>query len=384
MKRYMENLFIKTPTASAYSLLVISAILVSFFCFVKINAEAAILRVPSEYNTIQEAIDAASDRDEVLVADGIYKGDGNKNIDLLRKAITVRSENGPDNCIIDCEQDGRGFFVHRGEGLDSVIKGFSIVNGSAVGEFPDNDGGGILCYSASPTITGCTFIDNYADAWGGAIWCYYSASFITDCTFTGNTAKLGGAGIGFYFSDATISNSIFIDGSTIWGGGICTHTASPIIMNNIITANSALFGGGICAWDDSSPIIINNTIVGNSSTLAGSGIGCGRSFLTVVNTILWNKKDEVHLDAASSATITYSNVRGGYEGEGNIDAFPRFISLRKGDYHLRPTSPCIGAGTNVDAPPFDKDGNRRPNPPSSNCDIGAYESPFGQPRVGEW
>jgi len=98
----------------------------------------------------------------------------------------------------------------------------------------------------------------------------------------------------------------------------------------------------------------------------------------VINTILWNRLPEIRLRDFSSITVMYSNVQGGYEGEGNIDAIPKFASLMDGDYRLRPNSPCISAGTNDGAPPFDKDGNQRPNPPGSKCDIGAYESEFGQ------
>jgi parallel beta-helix repeat protein len=358
---------------------IILVVLFSLFNVVS-TAKSATLYVPSDYDTIQAAIDASSDDDEVVVADGTYTGNGNKNLNLLGKSITVRSENGPENCIIDCEQDGKGFFVNHGEGSDSVIQGFSIKNGFAVGTFPDNNGGGILCYSASPTIIDCIFINNVAQSWGGAIWCFYSTPLITDCTFIENTAELGAGGVGFYFSDATITNSLFVGGSTIWGGGICTHTASPTITNNIILKNSASVGGGIYCWDSSFPNIINNTIVSNSAIENGSGIACGRSSSPIaVNTILWDKKNEVYLDN-SSITIMYSDVKGGYEGEGNIDAVPQFLSLRNNDYHLRPTSPCIGAGANVGAPSFDKDGNKRPNPPGSNCDIGAYESRLGQPK----
>ncbi len=48
----------------------------------------------------------------MLVADGIYTGEGNRDIDFLGKAITVRSENGPESCIIDCQ--GSEADPHRG------------------------------------------------------------------------------------------------------------------------------------------------------------------------------------------------------------------------------------------------------------------------------
>jgi len=60
---------------------------------------------------------------------------------------------------IDCENHGRGFYFHTGEGADSVVDGFTITNGHAVWDY----GGGIWCHSSSPTITGCTISGNSAE-----------------------------------------------------------------------------------------------------------------------------------------------------------------------------------------------------------------------------
>jgi hypothetical protein len=68
-----------------------------------------------DFLTIQEGIDAAVNGDTVLVKDGTYTGAGNKNLDYGGKAITVESENGAEFTIIDCENDGRGIYFHRGE-----------------------------------------------------------------------------------------------------------------------------------------------------------------------------------------------------------------------------------------------------------------------------
>jgi len=92
-------------------------------------AVADVIYVPSDYLTIQEGADAALEGDVVLVADGVYFGAGNRKIRFGGKAITVCSENGPANCIIDCGYLGVGFMFDNDEGPGSVVRGFTITNG---------------------------------------------------------------------------------------------------------------------------------------------------------------------------------------------------------------------------------------------------------------
>ncbi len=102
-------------------------------------AQAATIRVPWNYPTIQQAIDAAQTGDTVLVSDGIYTGEGNKNLDFKGKKITVTSLNGPASTIIDCEGSGRAFYFHSGETPDSVLSRFTIRNGApAISPPPPN------------------------------------------------------------------------------------------------------------------------------------------------------------------------------------------------------------------------------------------------------
>ena len=106
-----------------------SATIAAALMLLPIGALADIIRVPGDQPTIQAGIDAAANGDVVLIADGVYTGPDNKNLDFAGKAITVRSENGRNKCIIDCEDDGRAFHFHSGEGPDSVVQGLTMRNG---------------------------------------------------------------------------------------------------------------------------------------------------------------------------------------------------------------------------------------------------------------
>ena len=59
--------------------------------------------------------------------------------------------------------------------------------------------------------------------------------------------------------------------------------------------------------------------------------------------------------------VTYSDVEWGYEGEGNIDYYPRFVDPANGDFHLGIGSRCIDAGNNAALylPEFDFEGDAR-------------------------
>ena len=91
------------------------------------------------------------------------------------------------------------------------------------------------------------------------------------------------------------------------------------------------------------------------------------------NTILWSNGtgSEIYTDETSSLIVTYSDVEGGYLGEGNLAAVPLFINSADKNYHLHTGSSCNDAGTNLNAPANDIDDNNRPQ--GTKYDIGADE-----------
>ena len=351
------------------------------------TALAATIHVPIDQPTIQTGIDAASDGDTVLVADEIYTGAGNKNLDLKDKEITVQSENGPENCIIDCEGDGRGFYFHSGEGTTSKISGFTITNGSV------NHGGGIYCEDSSPTISNCTILSNKGSFYGGGIFCKNSSPTISNCTISNNWGSFVSYGGGIYCcegSSPTISKCTIIENiATEYGGGIsCRVTSSPTITNCIISGNTAEAGGGIYS-SNSSPTLINCTVSNNMASAVGGGILCSASpFIT--NCIFWdNSPDELYADSGTPV-VTYSDIKGGYTGDGNIDTDPLFADPANGNYHLTMGSACIDAGNNnhSELPDTDFEGDARIIDGDSDgipiVDMGADEHLQVDPPVSLW
>ncbi len=375
----------------------------------------AVIVIPDNFPTIQAGIDAAVNGDTVLVRDGTYPLTA--AIDFKGKAITVKSEHGAGNCILDGQHATRVVYFHSDEGSNSILSGFTIRNGYS------GQGAGIYLSASSPTISHCTIRDNQAETGdsscaGGGIYGSASSPVISSCTIKGNvaTSTIASSGGGIYISGGhpVITNTIITANSAYGqfgasGGGISVNGSSPIIDNSdidsnsvsnfgnygtagggiyfsstaylslvncVINGNSANKGGGI--YIDGSPSfpgMTNCTIVRNTATTEnGGGVFFANNSTDIINSILWeNSPENVYKYGTSTPNITYSDVGGGYAGTGNIDASPAFVNIALADFHLTAASPCINKGSNAAAnlPSFDKDGRVRIN--GSSVDMGAYE-----------
>lgn len=357
------------------------------------TAVSATLNVPGTYATIQDAINSASNGDTVLVDPGTYV----ENINYLGKAITVQSTGGASATVIDGNSSGVVVTFATGEGVSSILDGFTITNGiyghgagiqcnntsptilnNTITANTGAAGLGISCISGSPVIRGNTITGNNAMVIGGGIYCENADALIDGNFIHNNSAGAAGGGINCTGGSAYISNNVIYENSSnIHGGGIHCDSSTPDIVNNTIWGNDADANGGGINCQDASPNIMNNTIYENTALSHGGGIGCdGTSSAVVTNTILWNDfapfGAEIWVNySTATITVTYSDVMLGFTGEGNLNEDPRFQDAANRDFHLTWLSPCINRGTNKDAPSDDMDGDARPC--QGTVDMGADE-----------
>jgi len=238
------------------------------------TAWAVELHVPSEYGTIQAAVDAAEDYDEIIVADGTYTGDGNRDIYLYNQGpMTIRSENGLTNCIIDCEgseaDNHRGFHIYQGGDPNLIIDGFTIINGYRSSGGSASTGGGIYSEVATVTVRNCILQDNHAVN-GGGIIINGGYGSISNCVIRNNE----GMGLYIHVGSATVTDCVISDNSGGFGGGLsCAGSEEVEIRNCIFQGNTANYdGGGMRFYDSISVSIQNCDVQGNASGRDGGGI----------------------------------------------------------------------------------------------------------------
>lgn len=223
------------------------------------------LQVPGEFSTIQAAINAASANAVVVVADGLYQGAGNRNLDLLSKRIALRSASGPANCVIDCQGAARGFTLQGLETPDTLIEGFTIRNGNA------SQGGGIVVFANSrPTIRNCVIENCTSSNEGGGLALFWRAT-VEACTIRQCTASQGG-GAFLPAVDPIVRDCVFEGNSSTRGGGalITGSNARPRLLGNVFSDNTAAFGGGgIHITLDAKPIIRGCVFSMNDAPVGG-------------------------------------------------------------------------------------------------------------------
>ena len=305
--------------------------------------------------------------------------------------------------IIDCtfneNESGAGSGMVNEDSSPNVIN-CTFSGNSAHGTSVSTAGvGGMYNYKSSPTITNCTFSDNFGGE--GGMYNDSSNPMITNCTFSGNYS----GAIVNHDSSLKLTNCSFIANSAWRQPGGIYNLGSTLILSQCLFSGNLSSGpcGAILTkgyYNHQSHITLTNcTFLGNSGTYGNSLAfdfysSSPPSTIQLTNSIIWDGENPIWNNDGSTISINYSDVQGGWPGEGNIDSVPLFVDPGywdangtpddanddvwvDGDYHLLPGSPCIDAGDpNYVAEPNETDLDGKPRIINGRIDMGAYEAPI--------
>lgn len=268
------------------------------------------INVPSDYPKIQEALDASSDDDEIIVFPGTYK----ENILFKGKSVKLRSI----------------------EPKDFTIAQTTIVSGAGSTMSTVSFNG---TESTSCSLMGFTIRDG-SNYYGGGISGNGTKALIQNNIICNNSAQFSGGGI--WQCHGSIKYNIITANSGNDGGGM--DSCNGEIIGNFVVKNIARYNGG--GMLDCQGIILNNTIAfnstGSSQYSKGSGLYDCPTF--IANCIIWGNIPQSSQIAESSTPLycCIENWSGG--GIGNISADPKMSNPSLGNYHLEADSPCIDKG----------------------------------------
>jgi hypothetical protein len=259
---------------------------------------------------IQDAVDAATNYDEVLVTNGIYQyggrfaGFGPTNRVWVIPSVLVQSVNGPAVTIIQ-GYNNSGIYPDPAAvrcaflGSGAQLIGFTLTNGGTPGELNGDEnsdgGGGVFCMGG--IVSNCVITGNTA-FWGGGGACYAT---LFNCTLAGNSCSVsaGPYGFGGGAVDCTLSNCVIISNTVpasrfSAGGGTydCTLTGCFVAWNSAsvgggtyagtltnctVVSNTANYGGGVYEVKiGQTPKIVNQcTLAWNFATNSGGGAYSG-------------------------------------------------------------------------------------------------------------
>ncbi len=290
------------------------------------------------------------------------------------------------------------YHVVTGSGTDAtaILDGFTIQGGDALDprSAPPGagaaTGGGMYNDNGSPTVINCIFRYNLSWTCGGGVLNSESSPIFINCIFSENMADRYGGAIFNSNSSSTFINCVFVNNLGAEGGAIFNSSGTPI---------------------NSPPKIINCTFTGNGFATITNGTYYPYNAPIMTNCILWD--DGPWVDDLISAygfyeikgtpvTATYCDIKGGYQGVGNIDSDPEFLNpdfpegqdglFRTDDDGLQLQlldvlggySPCIDVADDSCAPPTDILGHNRTDVPTIGfavADMGAYEQAILPPMI---
>jgi len=164
-------------------------VLISLLILLPGLAGASVIRVPVDQSSIQLAYLFASPGDTILVADGIYSGPLDRDMEFVGKAISLISENGPERTVLDFQASAsdthQGLVISNVQDSKVLIEGFTLRNAYTYSNIHNYTGGALYFEGDSLEVIDCIFEGNQARE-GAAAWILAGWVQIIDCRFTAN------------------------------------------------------------------------------------------------------------------------------------------------------------------------------------------------------
>ena len=193
--------------------------------------------------------------------------------------------------------------INSGEGPDTVLRGFTLTNGTVGTPFGGDNalvGGALFSENTSPTIEQCVFRDNAA-AFGGAVFCRDGAPTFSECSFLDNQATVDGGAIRFSRTNALLEDSDCQRNQAGGNGGAIHATNSVLVVRQtLLSENSSLTGngGGMNYGSYGGSLLVSNSTFTANTATEGIGGGLHLEDVTILpvlvgNTLCENAPDQL-------------------------------------------------------------------------------------------
>ena len=334
------------------------------------------------FQQINDAVVVAVTDDEIRVKEALYR----ENVILATPVVLVGGFVGNETAnggisktiqrcsvinplsagyVVEIRSDSsiRGFVISGSFGLGG--EGIAIVNATAelvkcTSSF--NNGRGVGCLNSVVTIRGCTITNNINEFEGGGIICLDSKVTFVDCIVANNIA---------------VSTGLPVPQPGM-GGGLSVIESPVTLINCLFYGNEAGLGSDIHSYGTGAIVNCLNCIFASTESPSFRGIFSGSEVGHFLNCVVWGHPTS--FVGTPDWKVDYSVFRGGFSGEGNIDADPLFVDPDNGNFRLQAGSPCIDSASTT-GPTTDLDGNARPldvpgvgrDGTGDEFDMGAYE-----------
>jgi hypothetical protein len=257
-------------------------------------AEHKVAPSGATFTSIQDAIDAASPNDTILVAEGVYSHilsreapDGyigaayvfqvvyiDKQLGIFGGYNSDFSQRDPEvyHTVIEGLNQARCIFFDSG--ADAVIDGFRVQNGNAAGlggTLTGDAGGAVFVQDASPIIINSGIRHSEADFGAGIFFSYAGYPNLFHSTIESNHAYGSGGGVYMHASGGEISGCLFHDNHADgFGGALYVTYNAPLIHQNTFEVNATSGEGGAIFMYYSGAELVSNDINGNYAMMGAA------------------------------------------------------------------------------------------------------------------